>query len=363
MKQILGRIQPVYKGEYDETKAYGALDRVISDGILYECLVDAPAGTSLADTYYWNSLFSKGSEGDKGDKGPAGADASDGASGDEGATGAKGPIPSHKWEGTTIFWNDEITGTNLQGPQGAQGAKGDTGAIITLSTDPANDTSQTDPASSYSMKVICDKADIAASIGLSDATDSQSSETIATSKAVKTALASAGDKGLYAGFICAFYGSFGGDGNRYPIPIGSTEPDTGWVLCDGTTTNGYAVPDLRNKFVRCAYKTDAHFTGRGVTGGSTTHTHKVTLSATTLTTSKMPSHSHTVYRKSPPFDSVSKKNKPNATSGNFTVEFGATRYTNNIGGSSSHTHSVSASASASNEPPYMYLAYIVKLPE
>ena len=353
MKQILGRIQPVYKGEYDETKAYGALDRVISDGILYECLVDAPAGTSLADTYYWNSLFSKGSEGDKGDKGPAGADASDGASGDEGATGAKGPIPSHKWEGTTIFWNDEITGTNLQGPQGAQGAKGDTGAIITLSTDPANDTSQTDPASSYSMKVICDKADIAASIGLSDATDSQSSETIATSKAVKTALASAGDKNMYAGFICAFYGSFGGDGNRYPIPIGSTEPDTGWVLCDGIETNGFAVPNLRDAYIRCCPKTDAHFTGEGTFGGASGHNHAVTISGTTLSTDQISWHTHSaVY--APP---TTKR------SGCGSEEGGQVFTTGSTGSSQSHTHSISQSDWASNEPPYMNIAYIIKLPE
>ncbi len=35
------------------------------------------------------------------------------------------------------------------------------------------------------------------------------------------------------GTVVAFAGSFGGEGNRHPIPLGSSEPDTSWVLCDG----------------------------------------------------------------------------------------------------------------------------------
>lgn len=356
MKQNIGRVRPVYKGEYDATKDYVALDRVLNDGILYECLVDAPAGTDLSNSFYWNCLFSKGSNGDKGDTGPAGADAMDGAKGPVGDTGAKGPLSSHRWEGTTLYWNDETTGANLQGPQGTQGEKGDDGEIITPSIDPANDTSEVVPASSYSMKLICDKADECSSIGLSDAIDSTSSETIATSKAVKTALATAGNKGMYAGFICAFAGTFGGTDNRFPIPIGSTEPDTGWVICDGTTTNGYGVPDLRNRFIRCAFKTDAHFTGRTVTGGASSHTHGVTLNATTLNSTQIEAHAHNYY-------GVTITGNISVCTGSIAIAHPSTLHTNIVGGSSSHTHSISNSASASNEPPYMCLAYIVKLPE
>ena len=32
------------------------------------------------------------------------------------------------------------------------------------------------------------------------------------------------------GTVVAFAGSFGGAGNRHPIPLGSSEPDTSWVL-------------------------------------------------------------------------------------------------------------------------------------
>ena len=66
-----------------------------------------------------------------------------------------------------------------------------------------------------------------------------------------------------AGMISLWYGSLGS------IP-------TGWYLCDGT--NG--TPDLRDRFIIGAGSTYSV----GATGGSTTHT---------ITTSEMPSHTHT----------------------------------------------------------------------
>jgi microcystin-dependent protein len=66
-----------------------------------------------------------------------------------------------------------------------------------------------------------------------------------------------------AGMISLWYGSIGS------VP-------TGWYLCDGS--NG--TPDLRDRFIIGAGSSYSV----GATGGSTTHT---------LTTSEMPSHSHT----------------------------------------------------------------------
>lgn len=40
------------------------------------------------------------------------------------------------------------------------------------------------------------------------------------------------------GGILPFSGTFGGTGNRFPIPLGSSEPLLSFCLCDGTTTNG-----------------------------------------------------------------------------------------------------------------------------
>lgn len=52
------------------------------------------------------------------------------------------------------------------------------------------------------------------------------------------------------GTIVAFAGTFGGEGNRHPIPLGGSEPDTGWVLCDGGSDGkGGTVPDLRGRMI------------------------------------------------------------------------------------------------------------------
>lgn len=61
---------------------------------------------------------------------------------------------------------------------------------------------------------------------------------------------------------------------------------SGWALCNGA--NG--TPDLRNRFIIGAgssYNPSA-------TGGSTSHTHTITVAGTALTTAQMPSHSHSI---------------------------------------------------------------------
>lgn len=72
------------------------------------------------------------------------------------------------------------------------------------------------------------------------------------------------------GGILPFSGTFGGEGNRHPIPLGGSEPDTGWVLCDGGSDGkGGTVPDLRGRMIMGV--SDAH--PAGSTGGSETHAH------------------------------------------------------------------------------------------
>lgn len=212
----------------------------------------------------------------------------------------------------------------------------------------------------------------------------------------------------FPGMIMPFSGTFGGDGGRYPIPLDSTAPLTDWVLCDGVETNGFAVPDLRDKMVTCAGNTHA----AGSTGGAETHTHSVSgdtnsagshshgdnfstgsagghshtvsgsVGSTTLSTSQMPTHGH--------------KCKTSATdqgAGYYTAgsdfEDASGLATGSTGGSSSHSHSLSSaktnsagshshsisgsvssggahthsmnvtSEAASNMPPYYALAYIM----
>lgn len=210
----------------------------------------------------------------------------------------------------------------------------------------------------------------------------------------------------FPGMIMPFSGTFGGDGGRYPIPLDSTAPLTDWVLCDGVETNGFAVPDLRDKMVTCAGNKHA----AGSTGGAETHTHIVSgdtdsagshshgdnfstsssgghshtvsgsVGSTTLTVAQMPSHNHT-------FDKV---HAPGTTWGQGASQFKQmTGTTKNTGGSGSHSHSLSSaktgtdgshshsisgsvssggahthsmnvtSEAASNMPPYYALAYIM----
>lgn len=151
----------------------------------------------------------------------------------------------------------------------------------------------------------------------------------------------------------AFAGTFGGTGNRHPIPLGGSGPDTGWVLCDGGSDGkGGTVPDLRGRMilgVSSAYP-------KGSKGGAATHTHALSgnVGATTLTVAQMPGHTHT-----PP--AVEQGAAGNGFLGVSTGNW-YPRDITSTGGSKSHTHSLSgASGQASTLPPYYALAYIMRV--
>lgn len=94
---ILGRVRPVFTGDWDEERAYVLLDRFLYNNTLYECVKDAPAGTAIENTEYYVVVV------------------------EEGPQGPKGPPPSHRWTGTTLYMeNADGTyddGTDLIGPQ------------------------------------------------------------------------------------------------------------------------------------------------------------------------------------------------------------------------------------------------------
>ena len=152
------------------------------------------------------------------------------------------------------------------------------------------------------------------------------------------------------GGILPFTGTFGGTGNRFPIPLGSSEPLLSFCLCDGTTTNGLPVPDLRGLFIRGA----SDSVPAGSTGGSETHAHSLsgTVGETTLSVAQLAAHTH-------PYE------YPNIKTTSV-VGFGAygdhsSTNTGATGGSKSHTHTLSgASGQASSLPPYYALAYIMR---
>ena len=151
------------------------------------------------------------------------------------------------------------------------------------------------------------------------------------------------------GTIVAFAGTFGGEGNRHPIPLGGSEPDTGWVLCDGGSDGkGGTVPDLRGRMIRGA----SDSVPAGYTGGSETHSHSLsgTVGETTLSTEQMPSHTHTFSKGT--YGDIAEA-KGSANSGKQTTDA--------TGGSKAHTHSLSgASGEANGLPPYYALAYIMR---
>lgn len=155
------------------------------------------------------------------------------------------------------------------------------------------------------------------------------------------------------GTIVAFAGTFGGTGNRHPIPLGGSEPDTGWVLCDGGSDGkGGTVPDLRGRMilgVSSAYP-------KGSKGGAATHTHALSgnVGATTLTVAQTAAHMHNV-----PWAQTMPPGTGGYTGGGNP---GTGANTTSVGGSKSHTHSLSgASGQASTLPPYYALAYIMRV--
>ena len=155
------------------------------------------------------------------------------------------------------------------------------------------------------------------------------------------------------GGILAFSGTFGGEGNRFPIPLGEDAPDMHWCLCDGTTTNGLPVPDLRGRMIRGA----SDSVPAGSTGGSEKHSHSLsgTVGETTLSVEQMPSHTHG-YRK------VTSWNGWNGTNdGNDCKPPKDGQPTDATGGSQPHTHTLSgASGEAKILPPYYALSFVMR---
>ena len=156
------------------------------------------------------------------------------------------------------------------------------------------------------------------------------------------------------GTVVAFAGSFGGEGNRHPIPLGSSEPDTSWVLCDGGSDGkGGTVPNLLGRMILGA--SDAH--PAGSTGGSEKHSHGLsgTVGETTLSTEQMPAHGHSYTFR------ASSRDCGYASGSPMFWQNTATANTGNAGGSQSHTHTLDgASGEADSLPPYYALAYIMR---
>lgn len=202
-----------------------------------------------------------------------------------------------------------------------------------------------------------------------------------------------GGGGTPAGSVLPFYSvNLGGPDRRNPIFWGESEPDTGWLICDGGSDGrGGSVPDLRGKFVMCSmYSGDAGKTGGAasvtptVSVQNATQGGSIAVSGTgvrvldhTLGVEQIPSHNHTVGN-SYLIGKVSANgyslfnNTPEGKENNLMMaNTGGTKphahgvydagHTHTFTGAA-HTH-VATAKPINTLPPYYKMAYCVKLPE
>ena len=180
--------------------------------------------------------------------------------------------------------------------------------------------------------------------------------------------ASGSGGGRIPGEVVPFHNvKLGGTANRNPIFWGQSEPDTGWLICDGGSDGrGGSVPDLRKKFIMGADGVD----DAGQTGGASSATPTITVNTsetsltvdpTTLTNAQMTAHDHSgivlAYNQSSGYAYTTSESDGRSSIGSN-------------GGSQSHYHSVSdpghihtaSSSPVTTLPPYYKLIYCVKLP-
>lgn len=160
--------------------------------------------------------------------------------------------------------------------------------------------------------------------------------------------------GIKRGNVSAYHRvTFGGSDGRRPIFWGETEPDEGYVLCDGGSNGaGGTVPDLRGRMILGASEARP----AGSTGGSETHGHSLsgTAEATTLSVAQMPNHNHSLSRGNGTGDY-----RPYPVGGNTYQDV---VYTNDTGGSWAHTHNISGqSGQAVNLSPFYTLAFVMRI--
>jgi hypothetical protein len=187
--------------------------------------------------------------------------------------------------------------------------------------------------------------------------------------------------GIPPGIISFWYGSTGS------IP-------SGWALCTGATvarsdgTGPITTPNLTDTFIRCA--TGAGAVVPGATGGTSSHSHGVTVAGHNLSLAELPSHNHIVtdpghshgvsdpghshsYTKTNlgtvltgtigvnlPHD-VSSDSTSTSTTG-ISVSSATTGIsTQNAGSGGSHAHPGSTSDSQAHLPPFTGLVAIMKI--
>ena len=220
-----------------------------------------------------------------------------------------------------------------------------------------------------------------------------------------------------AGAIMPFHNvKMGGKDNRNPIFWGTTQPDTGWVICDGGSDGkGGVTPNLVDKFVKGSTVENAGKTGGSATLDIPNIAVSGVIGGTALTVEQLPAHTHSgststtgahthtkgsmnitgkagcddkagalaegcFSRQTQGQIDTSSSGKDGGPWSYFqfnansswtgeTSSNGSHSHTftlNSVGGGQTHTHTLTANSSISdidNEPPFYTEAYFMKLPE
>lgn len=162
----LGRVIPLYRGDYGNSTEYEQNDIVRFNGGLYwHTSATKTTDVSPENTAVWGLIATDGAKGDKGDKGdaftysdfsPAQLESLRGPQGIQGETGSTGEtgngiasiVLNPDYALVITFTNGTVVTTpSVRGPQGIQGSKGDTGATGPEGPQgPKGDTGDTGPS-------------------------------------------------------------------------------------------------------------------------------------------------------------------------------------------------------------------------
>ena len=408
----IGRVRPVYQGEYSSAQGYVVLDRVLYEGAVWECVKDAPAGTVPQDnaSTFWVKIGAKGDAGPQGPQGIQGPPGADGATGPAGPAGQQGEqgAPGPKGDTGATGPQGPEGPQGPQGPQGDPGPKGDTGATGPAGADGADGlppehewqgtalrfkepdgswgqavdlrgpagSSATVPIATTSTpgKVMPQTGDEDGlelgedgSLRVRKATTTQRGGVLASTTAAANTVPQAGEDGtLDASWVPRpdYWDTFppfvpvpiwgatpgGSDGRRAVMP-GEEQAREEWILCDGGSDGkDGTVPDLRGRYVRGASEAEPE----GTEGGSEDVAVELSGStgATTLSTTQMPSHTH-------PFSAVISTKGRYMESGNL-YDSGSSS-TSATGGNGSHTHPLSGSVSGTHTDPHLAMHFFIKV--
>lgn len=149
MKKNLGKVQPIWKGEWTVLTKYEKLDIVSSSGSSYIAIEDSiPVGTSPTDKQYWALIAKKGIDGQKGERGDRGPKGDKGEQGETGHTATVrvgNVILSDDFLAVVNSGDDHNAVLNFWIPKGEKGDKGENGTNLSIvKTYPSKDEMEDD---------------------------------------------------------------------------------------------------------------------------------------------------------------------------------------------------------------------------